>query len=231
MSRRTPEFSEKDLVVNLLQGVKNRIKPKNVNQKKYWKLMDNSEIVLCSGPAGCGKSLLALAKAIRLLKRQDTKYHQLYLITPAVNAEEDLGYLPGDLQEKLDPFLDSSFYLLKQLIGRDVLQRLRHEEIIKPLSFAHLRGRNVDNAVLILEEAQNCSIQQMKTLLTRIGHHTKYFISGDTGQSDTYDNKESQGLHYAMNKLSGMDEVGTFEFTDDDIMRNPIIGKILSRFD
>jgi phosphate starvation-inducible PhoH-like protein len=145
-----------------------RIKCKNEKQKQFINMIDDHQITLCSGPAGCGKSHLSIAKALEYIQTPNNGYNTLYIITPAVEIEEKLGSLPGDLATKLSPFLFSTYYLIDKLIGKESREKMVKEEIIQPLALAFLRGVNIDNAILVFEEAQNASKTQMKTLLTRI---------------------------------------------------------------
>ena len=148
-----------------------------------------------------------------------------------MEAEENLGFLPGDLKEKMQPYLAASIDIVDKIIGKS--NRIKLEEIeeliIEPLGF--IRGKSIDNSVLIMEEAQNMSPAQMKTLLTRIGYNSKYIISGDMDQSDKYDRVEKTGLYDAMNRHRSINEIGFFEFNENDIVRNPLITKILSKYD
>jgi phosphate starvation-inducible PhoH-like protein len=209
------------------------IKHRNKNQDDFTKLIEDNEIILCSGPAGVGKSYLSIAKALELLFRTDTPYNKINLITPAVESEEKLGFLPGDLFDKLQPYLYSTYYLIDKLIGKDNRIKLVTNGTIEPIAVGFLRGMNVDNTVLIFEEAQNSSTTTMKTLLTRIGYNSKFIISGDLEQIDNEKLKyrKNSGLQYAIENLAGIDNIGLFKFNQDDIVRNKLIGKILDSFD
>ena len=139
--------------------------------------------------------------------------------------------LPGGLEEKLDPYIFPSYYLLNKIIGKDSREKLKEAEVIEVFALAYMRGMNIDNSILIFEEAQNASPNQMKLLLTRIGFNSKFFISGDIEQTDRYKHKEQSGLYDALHKFKDIDDVGTFEFNDKDIVRNPLISKILQKYD
>jgi phosphate starvation-inducible PhoH-like protein len=204
---------------------------KNKSQKEFINLIENNQITICSGPAGVGKSYLSVAIALDLLKTGI--YKKIHLITPAVEAGEKLGFLPGDLLEKLQPYLYSTYYLFDKLIGKANRMKLISNGYIEPLAISFLRGVNIDNSILIFEEAQNSSITTMKTILTRIGSNSKFIISGDLGQidNDKIVTCSKSGLQYALNNLCGIDQIGIFKFTDDDInVRNPLITAILNKF-
>jgi phosphate starvation-inducible PhoH-like protein len=201
------------------------------SQKEYWDVLDKNEITLCFGPAGVGKSYIAMKKAVDLLHDDDNKYEKIIIVRPAVEAEEKLGSLPGGLEEKLDPYIFPSYYLLNKIIGKECREKLKDEGYIEVAALAYMRGWNVDNTILIFEEAQNATPAQMKLLLTRIGFNTKFFISGDLEQSDKFKDKTKSGLYDAKVRLDGVKNIGVFEFGDKDIVRNPIIGQILKRYD
>ena len=201
------------------------------SQREYWDILHNNEITLCFGPAGVGKSYIAMKKAVDLLHDDDNKYEKIIIVRPAVEAEEKLGSLPGGLEEKLDPYIFPSYYLLNKIIGKECREKLKDEGYIEVAALAYMRGWNVDNTILIFEEAQNATPAQMKLLLTRIGFNTKFFISGDLEQSDKFKDKTKSGLYDAKVRLVGVKNIGVFEFGDDDIVRNPIISQILKRYD
>jgi phosphate starvation-inducible protein PhoH and related proteins len=201
------------------------------SQEEYWDVLDKNEITLCFGPAGVGKSYIAMKKAVDLLWEEDNKYEKIIIVRPAVEAEEKLGSLPGGLEEKLDPYIFPSYYLLNKIIGKDCREKLKDEGYIEVAALAYMRGWNVDNTILIFEEAQNATPAQMKLLLTRIGFNTKFFISGDLEQSDKFKDKTKSGLYDAKVRLTDIKNVGVFEFGNEDIVRNPIIGEILKRYD
>ena len=201
------------------------------SQKEYWDTLENNEITLCFGPAGVGKSYIAMKKAVDLLWDENNKYEKIIIVRPAVEAEEKLGSLPGGLEEKLDPYIFPSYYLLNKIIGKDNKTKLKDEGYIEVAALAYMRGWNVDNTILIFEEAQNATPAQMKLLLTRIGFNSKFFISGDLEQSDKFKDKTKSGLYDAKSRLSDLNNVGVYEFSNKDSVRNPIIGKILKRYD
>lgn len=214
-----------------LSKLKIDYKFKNTSQKQFINLIENNQITICSGPAGVGKSYISVAIALNLLK--SGVYKKIHLITPAVEAGEKLGFLPGDLLEKLQPYLYSTYYLFDKLIGKANRMKLISNGYIEPLAISFLRGVNIDNSILIFEEAQNSSITTMKTILTRIGNNSKFIISGDLDQidNDKITNCSRSGLQYALDNLYGIEQIGLFKFTDNDVnVRNPLITKILNKF-
>jgi phosphate starvation-inducible PhoH-like protein len=212
-------------------GKKVRIKCKNPEQKEFLKIIDQNEITLCNGMAGSGKSFLSLIKALDYIQKPDNPYKQLYIMTPAVELEEKLGAMPGTLLEKLHPFLFSSYYLIDKIIGKEAREKMVSEQVIQPLALSFLTGVNIDDGILIFEEAQNSSVKQMKRLLTRIGYGAKFIISGDLQQVDRFRKIEESGLHYAMDKLKGIEGVGIYDFPQNSSVRNPIINKIIEKYD
>jgi len=146
-------------------------------------------------------------------------------------AEEKLGSLPGGVEEKLDPYIFPSYYLLNKIIGKDTREKLKEIEAIEVFALAYMRGMNIDNSILIFEEAQNSTPSQMKLLLTRIGFNSKFFISGDLEQFDRHKDKTQTGLWDALKKFQNMGDIGVFEFKSTDIVRNPLISKILEKYE
>jgi len=222
--------SRKELISEI---VKKKTKEKflSESQKKYYNILKNNQITICSGPAGVGKSYVAMKAAIDLLSDLSTPYEKIIIVRPAVEAEEKLGSLPGNVEEKLDPYIFPSYYLMNKLIGKETRESLKNLDIIEVFALAYMRGMNIDNSILIFEEAQNSTPNQMKLLLTRIGFNSKFFISGDLEQTDRYKDKTQSGLYDAIHKFQNMDDVGVFEFKDSDIVRNPLITKILKKYE
>ncbi len=229
--KRTPKVYTNDTKQDIDFALGNlNFSPKNQHQKDFCKLIEEKEIIICSGPAGVGKSMLSIAKALELLKRKDNDFEKIIICTPAVEADEKLGSLPGTVMEKLDPYIYSTFYLIEKLIGKANLEHLLHKDYIKVIAFAYMRGINIDNSIVIAEEMQNAAPKQVKTLLTRIGFNSKFIISGDLEQSDRYQKSEQSGLYDALKRLSSVSEIGTFEFDKNDIVRNKLISKILDKY-
>ena len=226
-----PKINTKKDLINLIIKKKQRNKFLSSNQKDYYEILKSNQITICSGPAGVGKSYIAMKAAVDLLIDKNNSYEKIIIVRPAVEAEEKLGSLPGGLEEKLDPYIFPSYYLLNKIIGKDSREKLKEAEVIEVFALAYMRGMNIDNSILIFEEAQNASPNQMKLLLTRIGFNSKFFISGDIEQTDRYKHKEQSGLYDALQKFKDIDDVGTFEFNDKDIVRNPLISKILQKYD
>jgi phosphate starvation-inducible PhoH-like protein len=223
-------FSKKDFINSVIKK-KQKNKFLTTHQEDYYNLLRNNQITICSGPAGVGKSYIAMKAAVDLLMDPNNGYEKLVIVRPAVEAEEKLGSLPGNLEEKLDPYIFPSYYLLNKIIGKESREKLKEAEIIEVFALAYMRGMNIDNTILIFEESQNSSPNQMKLLLTRIGFNSKFFISGDIEQTDRYRDKKQSGLYDAIHKFKGVPDVGVFEFGDEDVVRNPLITKILKKYD
>jgi len=230
-----PESNERRLskkeLINSLITKKIRNKFLTESQKTYYDLLTNNQIVLCSGPAGVGKSYISMKAAVDLLMDPENSYEKLVIVRPAVEAEEKLGSLPGNVEEKLDPYIFPSYYLLNKIIGKEAREKLKEAEIIEVFALAYMRGMNIDNTILIFEEAQNATPNQMKLLLTRIGYNSKFFISGDLEQTDRYKDKKQSGLYDALQRFKSVDDIGVFEFGDEDVVRNPLITKLLKRYE
>ena len=239
MTRRKPQTTEESTTPQNLkrdiisQAIKKKTKSKFLteNQKIYSDILLNNQITICSGPAGVGKSYIAMKTAVDLLLDEGNGYDKIIIVRPAVEAEEKLGALPGNVEEKLDPYIFPSYYLLNKIIGKEAREKLKDAEVIEVFALAYMRGMTIDNSILIFEEAQNATPKQMKLLLTRIGSNTKFFISGDIEQTDRYKDKTHSGLYDALTRFNGIPGVGIFEFGDKDGVRNPIITKILQRYD
>jgi len=224
------EMSDKKIAETLLRG-KIHLKCKNIKQKKLSKMIDNNQITLCTGPAGVGKSYISVVKALELLKNPKNSYKKIIIITPIVESEDKIGYLKGDLDSKIFPYLYSTYYLIDKVIGKENREKLVDLEIILPMVMTHLRGVNIDDSIVVFEEAQNSTKKGMKTFLTRIGYNTKFIISGDIEQIDRFKNDNESGLKDVVEKLKSVDDVGIMnDFTNDDVVRNPLITKILDKY-
>jgi phosphate starvation-inducible PhoH-like protein len=225
------QFKSKKEIIS--QFIKKATKEKFLteNQRVYYDILKNNQITICSGPAGVGKSYIAMKAAVDLLQDPTNSYEKIMIVRPAVEAEEKLGSLPGALEEKLDPYISPSYYLLNKLIGKENREKLIELDFIEVQALAYIRGWNIDNTILIFEEAQNSTPKQMKLLLTRIGFNSKFFISGDLEQTDRYKDKTHSGLWDAMSKFRDMEDIGVFEFSEKDIVRNPLITKILKKYE
>ena len=226
----TRKLPRKDLI-NKIINKNPKQKFLSESQKEYHEILKESEITICTGPAGVGKSYIAMKAAVELLMDHNNSYEKIIIVRPAVEAEEKLGALPGNLEEKLDPYIFPSYYLLNKIIGKEAREKLKENDIIEVFALAYMRGMNIDNSILIFEEAQNSTPSQMKLLLTRIGFNSKFFISGDIDQTDRYKDKTQSGLYDATNRFKNLDKVGTYDFKTDDIIRNPLISKLLDRYD
>jgi phosphate starvation-inducible PhoH-like protein len=222
--------SKKDLICSI---VKKKTKQKflSESQKYYYDILTNNQITICSGPAGVGKSYIAMKCAVDLLVDPKTPYEKIIIVRPAVEAEEKLGSLPGNVEEKLDPYIFPSYYLLNKIVGKDIREKLKEIEAIEVFALAYMRGMNIDNSILIFEEAQNSTPSQMKLLLTRIGFNSKFFISGDLEQFDRHKDKTQTGLWDALKKFHDVNDIGVFEFNPEDIVRNPLISSILKKYE
>ena len=219
-------FGKKQYAETMLKKV--NLKCKNQKQKEFIHLIDENEITICIGDSGVGKSYLSIAKALELFKSGN--YEKIFIITPIIESEEQIGYLKGDLEQKTFPYLYSIYYLVDKIVGEDIRKKLVESGILCPLYMSFLRGVNLDNSLIISDESQNMTIKGIKTLLTRIGYNSKFIISGDLNQIDRFKKPEESGLKYVYDNLQGITGMGFIEFRKEDIVRNPIIGNILDRF-
>jgi phosphate starvation-inducible PhoH-like protein len=223
------KISKKDQICRIIKKGKDKFLTQS--QREYYDKLRKNQITVCSGPAGVGKSFIAMKAAVDLLAEHDSPYEKIIIVRPAVEAEEKLGSLPGNVEEKLDPYIFPSYYLLNKIVGKETREKLKAMEVIEVFALAYMRGMNIDNSILIFEEAQNATPKQMKLLLTRIGTDSKFFISGDLEQTDRYKDKKHSGLWDALERLKNMSEVGVHQFGDEDVVRNPIITELLKRYE
>lgn len=204
------------------------IKAHTINQKLYLDALNNSDIVLAIGAAGSGKTYLAVGFALNLLKKNKIK--KIVITRPVVEAGERLGFLPGDLKEKIDPYLRPIYDAIYDIIGMENAKKYLEKEIIEIAPLAYMRGRTIDNAYIILDEAQNTTKSQMKMFLTRLGFNSKMVITGDTTQIDLPNALES-GLIEAAHLLNGIDGVGIVKFEKYDVMRHPLVSEIIKKYE
>lgn len=204
------------------------IKPKTIGQKKYIESVLKNTITIGVGPAGTGKTYLAVAAAVAAFRER--KVNRIILTRPAVEAGERLGFLPGDLQSKVDPYLRPLYDALYQIMGAESFQRNMEKGLIEVAPLAYMRGRTLDNAYIILDEAQNTTPAQMKMFLTRIGFGSKVVITGDASQKDLAPGTQS-GLDVAVKVLSGLDDIGFCNLTSRDVVRHPLVQKIVKAYE
>ena len=212
----------------VIKAGKKILKPRSLKQAEYFKLVKNKEMVFCCGPAGTGKTYLAVAFAVHMLK--SGVVDKIILSRPAVEAGERLGFLPGDLKDKVDPFLRPIYDALNDMLSiGEVIKKIESGQIeIAPIAF--MRGRTLSNAFIILDESQNTTSVQMKMFITRLGENSKMIINGDLSQVDLPSGTKS-GLREAISILKKIKEIGFIEFNDRDIVRNKLVSKIVSKYE
>lgn len=215
-----------DIVVTTYQG--KPIRPKTIGQKRYVDIIRENGIVFGIGPAGTGKTYLAMAMAIQAFKNKEIS--RIILTRPAVEAGESLGFLPGDLQEKIDPYLRPLYDALFEIMGPETYQTLMERKSIEVAPLAYMRGRTLDNAFVILDEAQNTTPQQMKMFLTRLGFGSKAIITGDITQLDLPNGKKS-GLITIRKILKNIDDIEFVDLDKNDVVRHPLVQKIIDAYD
>ena len=204
------------------------IRPKTQGQKRYMDLIRNKMIVFGVGPAGTGKTYMAMAHAITAFKKNEV--NRIILTRPAIEAGEKLGFLPGDLQSKVDPYLRPLYDALYEIMGTDSFLANMEKGLIEVAPLAYMRGRTLDNAFIVLDEAQNTTPAQMKMFLTRIGYGSKAIITGDITQKDLPGNTRS-GLEVAMGILKNIPEIGMCRLTNKDVVRHPLVQKIVEAYE
>lgn len=223
--------SEKQLVFDqdiIVKGVNGKIiKAKTTNLKILVKESDKKDMVFAIGPAGTGKTYTSVALAVRALRDKEVK--RIILTRPAVEAGESLGFLPGDLKEKLDPYLQPLYDALRDMIPHEKLEGFMEKNVIEVAPLAFMRGRTLDEAFVILDEAQNTTHAQMKMFLTRMGMNAKFIITGDPSQIDL-PMRQKSGLQEAMRILKDVNEIGFVYLTEEDVVRHPIVRKIINAY-
>ena len=221
--------NEKEELFNV-QKLRIELKCKNESQKKFSNLIDKSTITICAGPAGTGKTYIACAKALKLLK-MDTNYSKIILVKSVTELEgESIGYLKGDLKEKMYQYMLSFIDNFNKIIGEDLTTKMMDMGIIQVLPLTYIRGRSIDNAIIIVDESQNISLRNMRSTLTRIGENSKMIVMGDTKQIDLKD-KRLSSLDKVISMFQEKDGFGTMSFQVKDIVRHPIVKMIEDEFD
>lgn len=219
-------YLKKDVLITNVYG--KPIYPKTLNQKLYIKSLEDNDIVFAIGPAGTGKTFLGVMFALKYLKA--FKVRRIVLVRPIVEAGEKLGFLPGDLKEKIDPYLIPIYDALNDAIGKEQVEKLIERGTIEVAPLAYMRGRTLDNAIIILDEAQNATLTQMKMFLTRLGFGSKMIVTGDLSQIDL-PNKNVSGMVEAIDLLNDIEGIKMIKFQREDVMRHPLVFKIIERYD
>lgn len=219
-------YQNKQVVLNTFEGKK--IYAKTLKQKLYLDMLKKASIVFAIGAAGTGKTYLGVAYAVSQLKKGVIK--KIIITRPVVEAGEKLGFLPGDLKEKVDPYLIPIYDALEEFVGKESLTKLIEKGNIEIAPLAYMRGRTLDNAIIILDEAQNTTKSQMKMFLTRLGFNSKMIVTGDITQIDLPSNQGS-GLIEATNILKKIKGIDMVHFIQDDVMRHPLVSKIIERYE
>ena len=204
------------------------VKPKTVGQRQYVESIRKNTIVLGVGPAGTGKTFLAVAMAVKALREKQVS--RIILTRPAIEAGEKLGFLPGDLQSKIDPYLRPLYDALFEMMGAENYQRCVEKQVIEVAPLAYMRGRTLDDSFIILDEAQNATFEQMKMFLTRLGNGSKAVVTGDLTQTDLPDGQKS-GLWAAVHILDGIEDINIHRFTERDVVRHKLVQKIILAYD
>ncbi|MBQ9946051.1 MAG: PhoH family protein [Clostridia bacterium] len=204
------------------------VKPKTLGQKKYVEMINKNTIVFGVGPAGTGKTYLAVAMAVKAFRAKEI--NRIILTRPAVEAGEKLGFLPGDLQQKVDPYLRPLYDALFDMLGADSFQKYHEKGSIEVAPLAYMRGRTLDDSFIILDEAQNTTPEQMKMFLTRLGFNSKIVVTGDVTQIDLPDGKKS-GLKEAVKILKGIEDIETVRFSEKDVVRHRLVQDIIKAYE
>ena len=217
-----------DEMVIMIPGTLRRVYPRTQGQAEYVNLLQTHDMVFCTGSAGSGKTYLAVAEALRLILTH--KKSKLIITRPVVEAGESLGFLPGDLEDKIDPYLRPLRDAMETILPPESVRRLFEAGIVEVAPLAYMRGRTLNNAVVILDEAQNTTCAQMKMFLTRMGENAKVFVTGDPSQIDLPKKLES-GLMHSISILYKIEDIGFMELTAEDVVRNPLVKKIVKAYE
>ena len=224
------ECQNKRQALSQVKRIKWNIEFKNRNQEKFWNNIHTNSLSFCIGPAGCGKTFVATYYALQHLVEKNSNYDGIIVTKPMVEVDgERIGYLPGNVDEKTEPFMQSVYYNMEQIIGKQRLDVLRKSGVIKVIPLAYMRGITLQNKIVLMDEAQNATVPQIKTFLTRIGQGSKYIVSGDLGQSDLRRNTDN-GLEDSIKRFTGVYGVGFSKFDMRDIVRHPIVAELLDRY-
>ena len=199
---------------------------RTANQKNFYRTIGRNDVSFCIGPAGCGKTYLATHYALKNLAQG--KYENMIITKPLVEVDgEKLGFLPGDIDEKTAPYMMSLYYNMEQIIGKERLEVLKETGVVKVIPLAYMRGLTITDSIVVLDEAQNATTSQIKTFLTRIGQGSKFIINGDLMQSDI---RATNGLDDSVKRFTGLSRVGFSQFDLEDVVRHPIVGELLARY-
>ena len=216
---------ESPIILTTPQG--RSVRAKTLGQRMYVDALAKNEVVICKGPAGSGKTFLGVAMAVLALRERSVS--RIILTRPAVEAGEKLGYLPGDIEEKVDPYMRPIYDALLELMGREAFERSIDRGIIEVSPLAYMRGRNLDDSFILLDEAQNTTIEQMMMFLTRMGMNSRTCVCGDTTQIDL-PSRYRNGLDDAIHVLSNVEGIATVSLLESDIVRNPLVQKIIMAY-
>ena len=225
MDQNEVQHSQDDVVIKTRKGL---IRPRGKNQQNYVRTILENDINFGVGPAGTGKTYLAVACAVQALEQEEVR--RILLVRPAVEAGEKLGFLPGDLAQKIDPYLRPLYDALYEMLGFDRVTRLIEKNVIEVAPLAYMRGRTLNNAFIILDESQNTTTEQMKMFLTRIGFGSTAVITGDITQVDLPRNTKS-GLRHALEVLEGVNGIGSIRFNSKDVVRHPLVQRIVEAYE
>jgi phosphate starvation-inducible PhoH-like protein len=221
------KVNSQEVAINVPGGYK-KIYPRTQNQAEYINLLQTKDMVFCTGSAGSGKTYLAVAEALSEVLSH--KKNKIIISRPVVEAGESLGFLPGDLEQKIDPYLRPLRDAMESIIPMETIRKLTESGIIEVAPLAYMRGRTLNNAVIILDEAQNTTCSQMKMFLTRMGDNSKVFITGDPTQVDL-PAKKSSGLIHSVRILNRIEDIGFMELTAEDVVRNRLVKKIVKAYE